>query len=294
MSNANNNIDVSSLSLSLIGSTIVGVLNPSNYATHQSGTLQIVTATETAPGVVSWGSPTTITGSPFFGTNAGSTLTGDFTAAAPILLPNGKWMQLLYGYQAGDPSPAWCDLLDHASDGIELGQLHHHRQRRRVHAGAGVSEANAFIDASNNIVLIVRQDATSLALQTTNYWRIVCPAGSDPTVAANWNAPTFVAFDGNVGKPDVLGLANNGMFLMTRGGIGTNALIGYNVNWNAGKSPFSGNRASLLNPTFNDRQYWYSQSQLLNANEIGTVLAADAPVGIYLITSPFAGVGQSQ
>ena len=113
-------------------------------------------------------------------------------------------------------------------------------------------------------------------------------------VLANWKARTFVAFDSAVGKPDAIGLGNNGMWMMTRGGIGSNALIGYNVNWNAGNAPFPGNRASLLSPTFNNRQYWYSQSQPLTPGMVGSVLAADGPVGIYFIQAPFAGVGQSQ
>ena len=301
VSNANSAIDVNESELvTLPGGTILGIMAPQNYTspyTSGAGTLQVVTGTENADHSVTWAAPVTITGSPFFGTDAAGTESGDFSASAPILLPNGKWMQLLYGFQAGasvtsvgaifsttpQTASSWGSFIIIANGGAFTPAM-------------AFSEANGFIDASNNIVLIARQDIGGYPSQVpgTGYWRIVCPAGSDPTVAGNWKAPTFVAFDTTVGKPDVLGLGNNGMWMMTRGGIGTNALIGYNVNWNAGQTPFPGNRASLLNPTFNDRQYWYSQSQLLNANTLGTVLAADGPVGIYFIQSPFTGVGQSQ
>ena len=301
VSNANSAVDLLSLPLvTLPGGTILGIMAPQNYTspyTSGAGTLQVVTGTENASHTVTWAAPVTITGSPFFGTDAAGTLSGDFSASAPILLPNGKWMQLLYGYQAGASVTSIGAIFSSTPQtASSWGSFTIIANGAAFTPAMSLSEANAFIDASNNIVLIARQDIGGYPTQVpgTGYWRIVCPAGSDPTVAANWNAPTFVAFDATVGKPDVLGLSNNGLWMMTRGGIGTNALIGYNVNWNAGKPPFPGNRASLLNPTFNDRQYWYSQSQLLNANLIGTVLAADAPVGIYLITSPFAGVGQSQ
>ena len=299
IANANSAIDVNALLLATLpGGTILGIASPQNYGapyTAGAGTLQVVTGTENANHSVTWGSPTTITGSPFFGTDAAGTETGDFTATAPILLPSGKWMQLFYGYQAGASVTSMGAIFSTTPQtASSWGSFTIIVNGAAFTPARAFSEASAFVDAGGNIVIIVRQDATSAALQATNYWRIVCPAGSDPTVAANWRAPTFVAFDNTVGKPDVIGLGNNGMWMLTRGGIGSNALIGYNVNWNAGNAPFPGNRASLLNPTFNNRQYWYSQSQPLTPGMVGSVLAVDGPVGIYFIQSPFAGVGQSQ
>ena len=299
VNNVNNVVDVGGLPvITLPGGTILGVHSVQNYGTYTGGAggLRLVTATENSDHSLTWAqNPIQLTGSPFFGTNAANTVTGDFSATTPILLPNGKWMLPFYGYQPGAGNTSTGVVFSTTpTSASSWGSFTIIANGAAFTPARSFSEAGAFIDAAGNIVVILRQDASSFALQTTNYWRVVCPSGSDPTVAANWQAPTFVTFDSTVGVPDVLGLGNNGMWMMTRGGIGTNSLIGYNVNWNAGQTPFPGNRASLLNPTFNDRQYWYSQSQLLNANTIGTVLAADGPVGIYFIQSPFAGVGQSQ
>jgi len=301
VANSNGAIDVAIMPLvTLPGGTILGIVNPANYTspyTQGLGTLQSVTGSENAGHSVTWSSPTTITGSPFFGTDAAGTLKGDLSVAPPILLPNGKWMLLLYGYQAGASVTSTGAIFSTTpSNPASWGSFTIIANGAAFSPVLAFSEAGCFIDASNNIVVILRQDvgAPGLQVPSTSYWRVMCPAGADPTVAANWKAPTLLSFDNTVGMPDVVGLGNNGMWMMTRGGVGSNQLVGYNVNWNAAKSPFPGNRMSLLNPTFYNRQYWYSQSQLLTPSTVGTALAADSPVGIYFIESPFVGVGQSQ
>jgi hypothetical protein len=282
------------------GGAILGLLSPQNNTTpytHGAGTLQIITGTENADHSVTWSAPTTITGSPFFGTSAAGTNNGDFSIAAPILLPNGKWMQLLYGYQAGAAVTSVGAIFSTTpATASSWGSFTILANGAAFNVALALSEAKAFIDASNNVVVIMRQDVGGFPslVPNTGYWRVACPAGADPTSAANWKASTLMAFDGTVGMPDVVGIGGNGMWMMTRGATGSNSLIGYNVSWNAGATPFPGNRASLLNPTFNNRQEWYSQSNLWTPNTILTALAADAPVGIYLIKSQFYGVGQSQ
>lgn len=298
VANTNSSIDLQAMPLlTLPGGQVLGICNPADFTTLTSGasSLLSVLGTETAPGVMSWGNPVPITGSPFFGTNGAATESGDQTESAPILLPNGKWMLLFYGFQAGasnftlgaifttapaDPT-SWTGFTIIADGSVFT-------------PARSFDEANAFIDPSNNIVVVVRQENVTNGA-ASDYWRVVCPAGADPTVAANWKAPTFMAFDNTIGKPDVLGLGSNGMWMMTRGAAGSNNLVGYNINWNNAASPFPINRAAAVVASLNNRQYWYSQSQLLaGTGFIGTVVGVDNPVAILFLQSQINGIGQSQ
>lgn len=299
VANTNHAIDTLSLTMVVLpNGTALGILNPAdNTSPFTNGlcTLQIVLGTETSPGVMSWGAPTLITGSPFFGINAAGNFKGEQTESAPILLPNGKWMLLFYGYLSGSSNTSLGAIFSTTpSDPTSWGGFTVILNGDAFTPGRAFSEANAFIDLSNNIVVVVRQD-NILNGSNEDYWRAACPAGADPTVAANWKPPTFMAFDGAVGKPDVLGLGNNGMWLMTRGAQGSNNFVGYNTSWNNGVAPFPGNRAAAIVSTFNNRQYWYSQSQLLpGTGFIGTALGVDGPVQILFLVSQINGVGQSQ
>ena len=303
VANTNSNIDTQSMTLlTLPSGSILGVCNPSDFtapynSSNGLGTLQIVIGTEVSPGVLTWSAPIAISGGPFFGVSAAGTTKGDFTESAPILLPDGKWMQLLYGYKPGASLFSTGAIFStNPSSPTSWGNFTIIADGSVFTPNRSFDEANAFVDPLGNIVVIIRQEVNSVAVNSgADYWRVVCPAGADPTVAANWRAPTFMAFDVAVGKPDVISLGNNGMWLMTRGAVGSNNLVGYNWSWNNGASPFPGNRAAALEPTFNNRQYWYSQSQLLpGTGFIGTAVGVDSPVAIYFLVSAINGAGQSQ
>jgi hypothetical protein len=304
VANTNSHVDLANFgSVVLPNGSIVGVCDPVDTSapyTSGSGTLMGVVGTETSPGVVSWGALTPITGSPFFGVDAAGTEAGDFIASQPFLLPNGKYMQTLYGYKSGASSSNTSLGVIFSStpaDPTSWGNFIILANGDAFTPGRAFSEATPFLDSSNNIVIIVRQ-GNSISASNQDYWRVTCPAGADPTVLANWSSPIFVAFDGTVGKPDVLGLGNNGMVMFTRGGTGANELNGYVTNWNAAKAPFSSNRAALLSPTYTNFANWYSQSQLLpQTNFIGTAIAIDTVSTIpqiLFLQSQINGVGQSQ
>jgi hypothetical protein len=280
--NADAAIDVQMLMpLVLPGGTVMGIYSPENFTAPfiaGSGTLKLQTATEGSPGVLTWGMPAAITGSPFFGTNAGGTFKGDFTVSRPILTPfGGLYMQLFYGPRSGasglltdvgaifstTPSnPAsWGSFAILTNGAIYVNPL-------------AFSEATGFVDSGGNIVVFMRQD-NNVAGTLQNYWRIVCPAGLDPRTASNWLPPTHVAFSLEVGKPDTLNLGSS-VLLWTRTAQGSNNLVGYNVAPGSGQSPFPSNRAAFGAP---NRQYWYSDSAFAADGSPITALARDGSLG---------------
>lgn len=289
-------------------------LNFASPYTSGLGTLQIVTATETSPGVLSWGTPTTIDPSPFFtGADPAGNQAGDFTASAPILLPSGKWMQLIYGYLPGANTGGLAGSTSTAAvfsssptTAASWGSFTIIANGSSYANPLAFSEAGAFLDGSNNIVVALREDnPVAQDYGNPGYWRTVCRAGADPTNAANWGAPTFMhqADFGEAGKPDAISLGGNGMWMMTRGSLSGGS--GYPetdiaavAQWNAGAGPFP-DLPMVQNSALHNRNMWYSQSQLLNAFTIGSALGVDSTGGvgpevIYMLTSQFFGQGLSQ
>jgi hypothetical protein len=305
----------------LPGGTILGVIYFVNFASpYTSGfySLQLVAGTEASPGVISWGTPATIDSTPFFaGSNSAGTIGGDnIGMTAPILLPNGKYMLLIYGYLSGGASNATsCAAIFSTTPATATswGNFTIIANGSNYTTPLAFSEASGYVDPSGNIVVVMRQDNSIYPQAYPGYWSTRCPAGADPTNAANWTAPALLVFNESIGFPDVVGLPGGGLWMMSRyprtiGSNGTNC--SWVTNWNSAKAPFQQQMLAVAYPTFeNDQEQWYSQSQLLSSEEalgsnvistIGSALAVQLTASpppyntIYFVTSQIVGQGQSQ
>lgn len=290
ISNSSSNVDIANSALITLpsGTILLPYSSQDNTSGTFTGTLKLATGTETSAGVVSWSAGTVITGSPFF-TGTGATTLGDTTVSTPILMPDGRYMLMLYGPAAVASANTSLGAIFSTTptDPTSWGNFTILANGNNYTLAQSFSEANGYVDPAGNVVVVVRQDNSP-----NTFWRIVLPAGSSPIVAANWQAATLMAASTQIGEPDVISLGNNGMWMTTRTALGTSNLNGYNVSWSNGAAPFPQNRANY--PITTVRQNWYSQSQLLTPNNIGIAIAMDNPVGVYMYTAPFTGVGQSQ
>lgn len=312
------------MSLAMLpGGTILGVIYFVNVTSpYTSGfySLQIVTGTETSPGAISWGTPATIDSTPFFtGTNSAGTIGGDnIGMTAPITLPDGKSMLLIYGYLSGGASNATsCAAIFSTTPttASSWGNFTVIANGSNYTTPLAFSEASGYVDPSGNIVVIMRQDNGLYPQGLPGYWSTRCPAGADPTNAANWTAPALLFFNQAVGFPDVIGLPGSGMWMMSRyprlpvGGIGTNCC--FVTSWNGARAPFAQQMLGVAFPGIinTPQQQWYSQSQLLSSEQasgsnlistVGSALAVQLTASpppyntIYFITSQIIGQGQSQ
>lgn len=265
----------------------VGFGNPQTHSGgHVAGALSIMTASiNTSTCAATFGTPHSIPDAPFFtGSGPSGTVSGDFTVGHPVQVQPGLWQQALYGYLTADDANTSLGLIFCAGDptvpscwggfivianGDDYNPVH------------DFSEANIVVDPWGNDQVFARDDATVNGANAL--WRVTCPAGLDPRTLANWKPATWLAFNGEVGMPDVISLGDP-VLMWNRAPLSNpnGVVIGYGTAAHGGVPwlfPSFFAAATFLPANLTGPTYWYSQSAVYTDNTIVTALAHDGLSG---------------
>lgn len=213
----------------------------------------------TSGGAITWSGPNAFLASSVAsiwsgGTNPGSGNVGDLWATAKIVeLGNGTLIWPCYGVVSGQ---TWYSsgFIQSADGGITWGSA-----VQITGVTPTTSEIQIVRQGGGALVAVIRQDegTTGFLLSTSNEGSL-----------SSWSTPTFVLADTSVGRPAILLLPYNYMFLFTRCSTSPNS--GWIYSPNAGavwSTPMNAYAAA-------GAQYWYASSIYMSNGKIGSILSS--------------------